>query len=655
MVARILALLPHGYSLPEDDWRRRHRIMLWVLAVHVPLLIGFGVVLAHPPLVTLSAISVPVVALLLGRLLTAYRRTSSVIVTIGLVYCSAALVGLTAGAIEAHFHFFIIIGFIALYQDWVPFLVNVGFTVLSHGVGSAWQNTLIFSHTAGQTSPWTWSLIHGVSVLAACVGLMLFWRVTEEQQVARDELTRELAEAELGRRQFTSDLLVNLARRNQGMLHRQLEIINQLEESERDPDALGELFRLDHLTTRVRRNAESLLVLSGEQSPRMWSDPIPLLDVVRAAIAETEDLDRVLLEVDERPAVVGRAVSDLTHLIAELAENAVHFSPPGVAVTVRSRPRRDAEGGYVLVIEDWGVGMPPDDLAEANRILAERPDIDLAVSRRLGFHVVGRLAARHGVEVSLAPTPGSGVTAVVALPAELFAPHAPTAAVPAPRRALDGGLPARRTADPAAETAPASRRGAVDAPALQRTSALAPARQRSPEPVAAAPRSPEAPPRSPEAAPALQRRPRPAPVAAGSTARVPASPHRQPFASSPEAGSSAVRTGDWPGWWRPDVDGAGPVEGPAPAPTASPTPAPTSAPTTAPAPAPAAASAGPGIDPETGLRRRVPQASLAPELQRTAPAAPAAVVDVDASAAGALSRYQANREAARQLLDDGRA
>src|SRR5690606_21926662 len=159
--------------------------------------------------------------------------------------------------IEAHFHFFIIIGFIALYQDWVPFLWNAAFTTVSHGVGSIWAPELIFNHPAAQQHPWVWASIHGIGVFIACVGMVIFWRIT--------------ADAEIGRRRFTSEMLVNLARRNQSMLYRQLDIINQLEEKERDPDALSQLFTLDHLATRVRRNAESLLVLAGEQPPRTWS------------------------------------------------------------------------------------------------------------------------------------------------------------------------------------------------------------------------------------------------------------------------------------------------------------------------------------------------------------------------------------------------
>ena len=271
-------------------------------------------------------------------------------------------------------------------------------------------------------------------MLFACVGMVIFWRVTEDEQSEKEALGRQLltADAEINRRQFTSDMLVNLARRNQSMLYRQLDIINQLEDKERDPDALADLFKLDHLATRVRRNAESLLVLAGEQTPRTWSAPVALRDVVRAAIAETEDLDRVVFAVDDRAAVSGAAVADLTHLLAELTENAVRFSPPETAVTIRARPNRRDEGGQLLTVEDWGVGMPPDDLAEANDMLAQPREVDLAVSQRLGFHVVARLAARHGITVSLSATPGSGITAVVVLPAALFtaAPVAGTGPAP---------------------------------------------------------------------------------------------------------------------------------------------------------------------------------------------------------------------------------
>ena len=435
-----------------------------MLLVHVPVLAVDRRSRSRNPLLPLAiALTIPVVCAVAGRLLSHHRRLGSAAVSAGLVWCSTALVGITNGSIESHFHFFIIIGFIALYQDWVPFLLNVLFTVITHGVGSMWLRTLMFNHPAAQANPWLWSLIHGVAVLLACVGVMLFWRVTEDEQNQKDDLTRKLADAEIGRRKFTSDMLVNLARRNQSMLYRQLEIINQLEESERNPDALAELFRLDHLTTRVRRNAENLLVLSGEKPPRVWSQPVELRDVVRAAIAETEDLDRVAFEIPEGPLVDGASVTDLTHLLAELTENAVRFSPPDMAVTIRGR--RDPRGGrgQLLTVEDWGVGIDEADLAAANALLADPPEIDLSVSKRLGFHVVARLAARHGIRVVLSPTPGSGITASIALPGSMFelGPEPVGALVPAgAAAAARPGRPApRRRPDQPVPELPAARTG----------------------------------------------------------------------------------------------------------------------------------------------------------------------------------------------------
>jgi signal transduction histidine kinase len=436
VLPRLLAYLPRGNTLDDRAWHRRHLLLERVLLLHVPLLVGLGLALGHSAVQATEAVIAPLVCLVLGHLVT-HRRWASFFITGGLVFCSVGLVLLTSGSIEAHFHFFIIIGFIALYQDWVPFLWNVGFTTISHGAGTIWLGGQIFNHPAAQAHPWLWSFVHGVAVLFACVGMVIFWRITEDEQVEKEALGRQLitADAEIGRRQFTSEMLVNLARRNQSMLYRQLDIINELEDREQDPDALADLFKLDHLATRVRRNAESLLVLAGQQTPRTWSEPVPLRDVIRAAIAETEDLDRVVFAVDDRIAVSGTAIADLTHLLAELTENAVRFSPPETAVTIRVRPNRRDEGGHLLTVEDWGVGMPPDDLAEANQLLAHPGDIDLAVAQRLGFHVVARLATRHKIAVSLTATPGSGITAVVVLPAALFTQTVP----PGPVAPLPGG------------------------------------------------------------------------------------------------------------------------------------------------------------------------------------------------------------------------
>ena len=253
-------------------------------------------------------------------------------------------------------------------------------------------------------------------------------------------------------RRGISDLFVNLARRNQSLLDRQIELIDGLEADEQDPDALQALFRLDHLATRMRRNAESLLVLADCEQLRRWQEPIPLLDVVRGAAAEIADFARVSITgLDQQVAVSGSAAADLTHLMAELLENATSFSPPHTAVTVHGVPRGD---GVVLAITDQGLGMPDDRLAEANHLLADPPAAGLALSRILGLYVVGHLAARHGIAVELRPGEDRGLTALVAIPAAVLATPDVSGAHP------DAGVPD----DDRLEQRPRAR-GAGDVPA----------------------------------------------------------------------------------------------------------------------------------------------------------------------------------------------
>jgi signal transduction histidine kinase len=219
-------------------------------------------------------------------------------------------------------------------------------------------------------------------------------------------------------RKGMGDLFVNLARRNQSLLQRQLELLDELERNEHDPAALDALFKLDHMATRMRRNAESLLVLSGAEQPRQWPEPIVLLDVVRSAASEIADFPRVdLVGVDDELAVSGRAVADLAHLLAELLENATSFSPPDSAVVVSGAT---TASGFVLAISDQGIGMPPDKLAEANQLLANPPVVGLALSRALGLHVVGSLAARHHITVELRAGAPVGLVALVALPSSIL-------------------------------------------------------------------------------------------------------------------------------------------------------------------------------------------------------------------------------------------
>ncbi|HZD71617.1 MAG TPA: nitrate- and nitrite sensing domain-containing protein, partial [Actinomycetes bacterium] len=218
-------------------------------------------------------------------------------------------------------------------------------------------------------------------------------------------------------RRSIGDMFLNLARRSQVLVDRQLELIDELER-EADDDSLEQLFRLDHLATRMRRNAENLIVLSGGAvAGHRLTQPARLLDVVRGAMSEVEDYQRVeLLPIDE-VAVTGHAVADVVHLLAELIENATSFSPPGTQVQIAGQR---AAGGYVLEIEDRGLGMSDEELLEANERLANPPTIDFAVARVLGLYVIGRLAQRHGIKVQLRHSWYGGVTALALLPSSLL-------------------------------------------------------------------------------------------------------------------------------------------------------------------------------------------------------------------------------------------
>ncbi|MER8008232.1 nitrate- and nitrite sensing domain-containing protein [Streptomyces sp. NPDC094149] len=235
-----------------------------------------------------------------------------------------------------------------------------------------------------------------------------------------------------------SGVFVNLARRSQVLVHRQLTLLDSMERRSDDPNELSDLFRLDHLTTRMRRHAESLIILSGAAPGRAWRMPVSLTNVVRAAVSEVEDYARVEVRQLPEASVVGAAVADLTHLLAELVENAAQFSPPHTRVRITGEP---VGNGYALEVEDRGLGMGKETLAGANRRIAQSEALDLFDSDRLGLFVVSRLAARHGVKVQLSTSPYGGTTAVVLLPTALL--HA-DAAERSPAKAADPQRPVER-------------------------------------------------------------------------------------------------------------------------------------------------------------------------------------------------------------------
>ncbi|GAA4974613.1 nitrate- and nitrite sensing domain-containing protein [Actinoplanes utahensis] len=231
------------------------------------------------------------------------------------------------------------------------------------------------------------------------------------------ETAYELATEQAALRRASAESLANLGRRNQNLLRRQLGFITRLEQEESSPAGLANLFELDHLATRMRRNAESLLVLVGAASPRQWSRPLPLTDVIRAAVSEVEEYRRVSLRRLDEQLVSGAVVSGLAHMLAELIENGLAFSPPDMDVEIHGR---SVDDGYLIAVCDQGVGMSEEELDRANRRLRGEGDFITAPARFLGHYVVGRLAAEMGIDVHLARSAVTGVTARVTLPPALL-------------------------------------------------------------------------------------------------------------------------------------------------------------------------------------------------------------------------------------------
>nr|WP_320066915.1 nitrate- and nitrite sensing domain-containing protein [Micromonospora sp. RTGN7] len=288
--------------------------------------------------------------------------------------------------------------------------------------------------------------------------------------VQETALRTAVEQAEL--RRSVREVFLSLARRTQALVHRQLTLLDAMERREHDAEELEDLFRVDHLATRMRRNAENLIVLSGSTPGRAWRRNVPMVDVVRGAVAEVEDYTRVNVLPLGEVSLAGRAVGDVIHLLAELIENGLSFSPPHTSVEVRGQR---VANGFVIEVEDRGLGMSEEDLAAANHRIVDRSELNLADAARLGLYVVSRLTERHGVRVQLKESAYGGTTAVVLIPTELVAdaggadtprsPGAPTAPAPLVPVAVAPPTAGQPTAALSAPVALAELRAAPAAPA----------------------------------------------------------------------------------------------------------------------------------------------------------------------------------------------
>ena len=435
---------------------------------------------------------------------------------------------------------------------------------------------------------------------------------TREIAQVRDAFTkvqRTAVDAAVGQarlREGIGEVFRNLARRSQSLLHRQLALLDRMERRTEDPQELGDLFRLDHLTTRMRRHAESLIILSGQSPARGWRNPVPFVDVIRAAVAEVEDYTRVSVISADDTGLAGPAVGDVIHMIAELIENATIYSPPNTPVVIQGGI---VGHGFAIEIEDRGLGMSDEKLAEANDQLAEPLPFDPANTDQLGLLVSGQLARRHDIQITLRRNPYGGTTAIVLIPHSIVVAEgfgelepvkalesAPDSALPVPARHDTGeqnGFAGSEDTEPdlvGPEGMPGERGEPAGAgsqePGLPSYHAAPPA-----------PSAPVAPPAPPPPAPA-----QPAPSAPPpATAQSWAGSHGPPWA---EPGPSAWAGMDSPAWNQPprpaaDAIGRDDNQG-----------------------STGQDDAGEDDAGQPVLPRRVRQASLVPELRNAPPAYP---------------------------------
>ncbi|MFJ9339715.1 ATP-binding protein [Streptomyces sp. NPDC101733] len=263
-------------------------------------------------------------------------------------------------------------------------------------------------------------------------GVDEFWLLAQELRGAREQAHTTLARLTVPVAPSDSDrkveVFVNLARRLQSLVHREIALLDELEDTVEDPDLLKELFHVDHLATRIRRHAENLAVLGGSSSRRQWTRPIDLSEVLRSSVAEVEQYTRVKVVPPAGGTVRGHAVADVVHLLAELVENATVFSAPDTDVVVRAER---VTAGIAVEVEDRGLGMPPEEQHRMNALLGDPDQVSvrhLLADGRIGLYVVSALARRHGIAVELKSNIYGGVLAVLVLPQGLLGAEAPTAA-----------------------------------------------------------------------------------------------------------------------------------------------------------------------------------------------------------------------------------
>jgi signal transduction histidine kinase len=472
--------------LEDEVFRQRHLLLCWFLGLHVPALFAFAVWRGFGVPHAALEVATPAVCLLLARL-TAHRRLAAFFVTAGLVFSSSVLVHLSTGNIEAHFHFFVLIGLIALYQDWVPFLWNVVFTVLSHGLGSAIAAEVMFNHPAAQSRPWHWAVIHGVAVLAACVGVIVFWKNTEMEQQRNASLASDLADAQLENAQRVHEVLDQRRRAAVDANLAKDEFLSRVSHELRTPltavIGFGQMLEEDEegLSSENHECARHI-VGGGRHLLGLINDlldiskieighltisvePIAVREVVDDAVALVRSLAAsrsITLTTDcQGDPMVNADRQRLRQILLNLLSNAIKYNRHAGHVILAVAAGDDLTR---ISVTDTGAGIPPEGLARLfqpfERLGADNTDVE---GSGIGLALTKRLVEAIGGTIGVTSEVGTGTTFWVELTTTLgSSPHfratpTPVATAQEPQADSPPDEPQSDASPPRADTPPDER------------------------------------------------------------------------------------------------------------------------------------------------------------------------------------------------------
>ena len=406
---RLRAFLPEGRSLPEDVWFRRHRLILGLLLLHVPAIFVFALVRGFG--VSHSLLEASLVGLFVVPAIwpARGRKLRAVAATFGILTSSAVLVHISGGTIEAHFHFFVMIGVIALYQDWTPFSFAVGYVLLHHGVAGLLDPSSVYNHVAAQRDPWTWAGIHALFIAGACAVSLFAWRLNEDSRSLTEEYYRRLYEGEHAlvqrledAQQMKDELVATISHEFRTPITAILGLGRTLldrGELLTDEDRRDFVERSVRQAERLRLVVENLLQASRVVEPAIDARTDLRVTVARAIeeLGDLRDTGAVTVQVDVASGMPIRMSEDALHMIvSNLAGNAGKYAPPGTRIEISATA--SGSGDVILSVSNEADVMSAADL---DRIFEPFVQLDSSLTRAvsgvgLGLHIVRRLAEAHG-------------------------------------------------------------------------------------------------------------------------------------------------------------------------------------------------------------------------------------------------------------------